>query len=67
MVLIAADMLAQNPGLGKFVWDMFQNGSSSTYAKITVAVLVIGLVGLVLDRLMVCLRNMVSFGNPSPA
>jgi ABC-type glutathione transport system ATPase component len=29
MVLIAAEMLAQNPGLGKFVWDEFQNGSSS--------------------------------------
>jgi nitrate/nitrite transport system permease protein len=28
MVLIAAEMLAQNPGLGKFVWDEFQNGSS---------------------------------------
>jgi nitrate/nitrite transport system permease protein len=63
MVLIAADMLAQNPGLGKFVWDMFQNGSSSTYAKIAVAVLVIGFVGLILDRLMVFLRNLVSFGN----
>lgn len=64
MVLIAADMLAQNPGLGKFVWDMFQNGSSSTYAKIAVAVLVIGSVGLILDRIMVFLRNLVSFGNP---
>ncbi len=63
MVLIAADMLAQNPGLGKFVWDMFQNGSNSTYAKIAVAVLVIGMVGLVLDRLMICMRNLVSFGN----
>ncbi len=65
MVLIAADMLAQNPGLGKFVWDMFQNGSSSTYAKIAVAVLVIGFVGLILDRIMVFLRNLVSFGNPA--
>ena len=27
MVLIAAEMFAQNPGLGKFVWDEFQNGS----------------------------------------
>ena len=30
MVLIAAEMLAQNPGLGKFVWDEFQNGSSQS-------------------------------------
>jgi nitrate/nitrite transport system permease protein len=63
MVLIAADMLAQNPGLGKFVWDMFQNGSSLTFSRIAVAVLVIGLVGLALDRIMVCLRNLVSFGD----
>ncbi|WP_442508798.1 ABC transporter permease [Novipirellula sp. SH528] len=64
MVLIAADMLAQNPGLGKFVWDEFQNGSSTTYARIAFSVLIIGLIGLVLDRIMICLRNMVSFGNP---
>ena len=32
MVLIAAEMLAQNPGLGKFVWDEFQNGSSESLA-----------------------------------
>ena len=67
MVLIAADMLAQNPGLGKFVWDEFQNGSSQTYARIAFSVLVIGLIGLVLDRMMICCRNLVSFGNPSPA
>ena len=31
MVLIAAEMLAQNPGLGKFVWDEFQNGSEQSW------------------------------------
>ena len=67
MVLIAADMLAQNPGLGKFVWDEFQNGSSQTYARIAFSVIVIGLIGLVLDRIMICLRNLVSFGNTAPA
>lgn len=64
MVLVAADMLAQNPGLGKFVWDMFQNGSRDTMAKIMFAVFVIGILGLVLDRVMVCLRNLVSFDLP---
>ena len=67
MVLIAADMLALNPGLGKFVWDEFQNGSSMTYARITFCVIVIGLIGLLLDRVMICLRNLVSFGNPAAA
>jgi len=44
MVLIAAEMLAQNPGLGKFVWDEFQNGSSDSLARIMVAVLTIGVI-----------------------
>ena len=61
MVLIAAEMLAQNPGLGKFVWDMFQNGSSQTLAQIMVAVFTIGFIGFVLDRIMMVLQRAVSF------
>ena len=57
MVLIAAEMLAQNPGLGKFVWDEFQNGSSQSLGRIMVAVLVIGLIGFLLDRLMLALQR----------
>lgn len=56
MVLIAAEMLAQNPGLGKFVWDEFQNGSSSSLAKIMVAVFTIGIIGFLLDRVMLALQ-----------
>jgi nitrate/nitrite transport system permease protein len=60
MVLIAAEMLAQNPGLGKFVWDMFQSGSSETLAQIMVAVLTIGSIGFALDRVMIALQRAVS-------
>ena len=62
MVLIAAEMLAQNPGLGKFVWDEFQNGSSSSLSRIMVAVFTIGLIGFALDRVMQSLQNIFSFG-----
>ena len=61
MVLIAAEMLAQNPGLGKFVWDEFQNGSSQSLARIMVAVLTIGIIGFMLDRIMVVFQKAVSF------
>lgn len=61
MVLIAAEMLAQNPGLGKFVWDEFQNGSSESLARIMVAVLTIGLIGFALDRLMLVLQKSISW------
>ena len=60
MVLIAAEMLAQNPGLGKFVWDEFQNGSSQSLAKIIVAVLTIGIIGFILDRIMFAIQSAVS-------
>ena len=61
MVLIAAEMLAQNPGLGKFVWDEFQNGSSNSLGRILVAVITIGLIGFLLDWLMLTLQRLVSY------
>jgi len=63
MVLIAAEMLAQNPGLGKFVWDEFQNGSSQSLAKIMVAVFTIGIIGFLLDRLMYAIQSLFTFSN----
>ena len=61
MVLIAAEMLAQNPGLGKFVWDEFQNGSSDSLARIMAAVVVIGFIGFLLDRVMLKIQQKVSW------
>lgn len=62
MVLIAAEMLAQNPGLGKFVWDEFQNGSANSLARIMVAVFTIGIIGFLLDRVMLALQSLATFG-----
>lgn len=61
MVLIAAEMLAQNPGLGKFVWDEFQNGSSDSLGRICVAVLTIGFIGFGLDRSLLALQSYVNW------
>lgn len=61
MVLIAAEMLAQNPGLGKFIWDEFQNGSSNSLSRIMVAVITIGLIGFALDRVMLLLQRRFSW------
>ena len=62
MVLIAAEMLAQNPGLGKFIWDEFQNGSSNSLGRIMVAVFTIGIIGFILDRIMQSFQKVFSFG-----
>lgn len=67
MVLIAAEMLAQNPGLGKFVWDEFQNGSSDSLSRIMAAVLVIGFIGFLLDRTMLQVQRIVSWDKASAA
>tara|TARA_R110001592_G_scaffold140266_1_gene361005 strand:- start:2360 stop:3358 length:999 start_codon:yes stop_codon:yes gene_type:complete len=65
MVLIAAEMLAQNPGLGKFVWDEFQNGSSNSLSRIMAAVVVIGIIGFLLDRGMLLLQRWLSWDKAS--
>jgi nitrate/nitrite transport system permease protein len=54
-------MLAQNPGLGKFVWDEFQNGSSDSLGRIMVAVFTIGAIGFLLDRVMQAVHAAVDF------
>lgn len=61
MVLIAIELLAQSQGLGLFVWEEFQNGANDSNAKIIVAMFVIGIIGFLLDRLMLMVQNMVSF------
>ncbi len=61
MVLIAIELLAQSPGLGSFVWEEFQNGANDSNAKIIVAMFVIGLIGFLLDRIMMFVQKMVSF------
>jgi len=61
MVLIAIELLAQNPGLGSFVWEEFQNGANDSNAKIIVAMFVIGGIGFLLDRIMVMVQQLLSF------
>ncbi|MBX2877755.1 MAG: ABC transporter permease subunit [Saprospiraceae bacterium] len=61
MVLIAIELLAQSPGLGSFVWEEFQNGANDSNAKIIVAMFIIGIIGFLLDRIMVFVQQSVSF------
>lgn len=61
MVLIAAEALSSSNGLGKFVWDEYQNGSSHSFANIIFACFVVGLIGFLLDRIMILLQRSVSF------
>lgn len=59
LVIVAAEMLVGGTGLGYFVWNEWNNLSITS---IITAIIVIGLVGIVLDRLFGLLQHMVSFG-----
>ena len=61
MVLIAIELLAQSPGLGSFVWEEFQNGANDSNSKIIVAMFVIGIIGFLLDRIMLTIQKLISF------
>lgn len=65
MVLIAAEALSSSDGLGKFVWDEYQNGSSQSFANIILACFIVGIVGFFLDRVMIVLQRLVSFDDGS--
>ncbi len=67
MVLIAAELLASSEGIGKFVWDMFNNGSSVTFAQMFVVMFVVGIIGFMLDRIMIILQRLVSFDGATAA
>lgn len=67
MVLIAAELLSSSEGIGKFVWDQFNNGASDSFAKMVVVVFVVGLIGLVLDRIMIVFQRLVSFDGNTAA
>jgi nitrate/nitrite transport system permease protein len=55
MVIVAGEMLSGGIGLGYFVWDEGFNGGS--IEKILVAILIIGVVGLLLDRVFTSLQK----------
>lgn len=61
MVLVAAEILSTSQGIGKFVNDMYTNGSSDSFAQMFVVVFIVGIIGMILDRIMIVLQRLVSF------
>jgi nitrate/nitrite transport system permease protein len=59
LVIVAAEILLGGTGLGYFVWNEWNNLSITS---IITAILVIGAVGLIIDRLFGLLEHWVSFG-----
>jgi nitrate/nitrite transport system permease protein len=59
LAIVAAEMLTGGVGIGFFIWDAW---NSSKLSDIVVALLYIGVVGFVLDRLVAALGNIVTRG-----
>jgi nitrate/nitrite transport system permease protein len=59
MVIVAGEMLSGGMGLGYFVWEEGFNGGS--VAKIIVAIIIIGIVGLMLDKIFISLQKRFSY------
>ena len=59
MVIVAGEMLSGGIGIGNFVWEEGFNGGS--VAKILVAIVIIGMVGLLLDKLFSVIQKKLSY------
>ena len=57
-VIVAAEMLVGGTGIGYFVWNEWNNLSIT---NVIIAILVIGLVGMVLDQMLARLTRLVTF------
>lgn len=62
LVIVAGEMLSGAKGIGWFVWDSW---NALDLQKVMSAVLIIGVVGLVLDRAFLFLVRRVSYGEAS--
>ena len=62
LVIVAAEILVGGTGVGYFIWNEWNN---LKITSIITAIIIIGLIGLLLDRLFALLQAWVSFGERS--
>ena len=58
LVIVAAEMLVGNLGIGYFVWNEWNNLSIT---NVIIAILVIGVTGMVLDQILAAVSRLVTF------
>ncbi len=59
LVIVAAEMVSGGKGIGFWVWDEYQN---SQYAHIIVGIFVVGILGLVIEQLLIQITKLFSHG-----
>jgi nitrate/nitrite transport system permease protein len=59
LVIVAAEMVSGGKGIGFWVWDEYQN---SQYAHIIVGIFVVGILGLVIEKILIVLTKLITRG-----
>ncbi len=59
LVIVAAEMVSGGKGIGFWIWDEYQN---SQYAHIIVGIFVVGILGLLIEKILIMLTKLISRG-----
>ncbi|MCT0198824.1 nitrate ABC transporter permease [Synechococcus sp. CS-1325] len=62
LAIVAAEMLKADGGIGYFIWDAYNAGGDSSASQIILAIVYVGIVGLILDRLVAYVGSRVNTG-----
>ncbi len=62
LAIVAAEMLKADGGIGYFIWDAYNAGGDSSSSQIILAIVYVGIVGLLLDRLVAFAGRKISRG-----
>lgn len=60
LAIVAAEMLQADGGIGYFIWDSYNAGGPTSSSEIILAIIYVGIVGLLLDRLVAYVGRKVS-------
>jgi nitrate/nitrite transport system permease protein len=64
LAIVAAEMLKANGGIGFFIWDAYNSSGSDGNSQIILAIIYMGLVGLLLDKLVGWIGHLIAPGEP---
>ncbi|MBD3881064.1 nitrate ABC transporter permease [Phormidium tenue FACHB-886] len=62
LAIVAAEMLKADGGIGFFIWDAYNAGNDNSTSQIILAILCVGLVGLLLDKIVAWVGRLVAPG-----
>ncbi len=62
LAIVAAEMLKADGGIGYFIWDAYNAGGDGSSSQIILAIIYVGFVGLLLDRLVAFVGRKVNQG-----